>query len=164
MQEEVPSVYKDPLFLLFCDESEEFQVALRYAAKQARAMGAKLALLYNLEKQDFQHWGDIEKRMREEQRSTAEQFLYDAARTINDVSGLYPVYYMEEGSPIDTVQEVLKKDPAITRLILGASTQGSPGPLVSYFSTKGLANLHVPLVIIPATIESQDIDRIIVEV
>ena len=44
-------------------------------------------------------------------------------------------------------------DLSITKLILGGSVQSkSPGPLVSYFTGKGLSKLRVPLTIVPGNL------------
>jgi hypothetical protein len=59
------------------------------------------------------------------------------------------------------ITEVLARDHSIRRLVLGAGVGGTPGPLVSYFTGKGLSQLPVPLTIVPGGLTPEDIDRLI---
>lgn len=149
------------VYLLVADQTEEFGIALKFASKIAKANNAHVAILYVLEKQEFQHWGDIEARMRQEQRAEAEQFLFDMARRVNEYAHTYPVFYMREGTRLESLIDVLESDKSIKRLILGGSVGGSPGPLISYFSTKGLGVLNIPLTIVPGNLELHEIDELI---
>lgn len=155
--------YNGPVYLLVVDRTEEFKVALAYAARLAQANGARVALLHVMDTEDFQHWGDVEKRMHEEYRAEAEKELWEAARTVNEISALFPALYLEEGGNIaQTVLDVLEHDPRITKLILGGAPQsGNPGPLVSYFSGKGLNRLNVPLTIVPGDIKESRLDDLV---
>ncbi len=152
-----------PVYLLVVDNTDEFGVALHYAAKLALSNGAKLALLHVLEKEEFQHWGDIQDRMHEEYRAEAERELLEAAGVINSVAAMLPGLYLEEsGNVSQMVLDIIDQDPSITKLILGGAAQsGGPGPLVSYFSGKGLNKLNVPLTIVPGNIESAVMDSLV---
>ncbi len=148
-------------YLLVADRSEEFSVALLYAARLATSNDAHIGLAYVTEPQDFMHWGNIEDRMREEVRKDAEQFLFGIAKSISELTGQIPALYIEHGQKADVLIELINADHNIKALILGGGVQGSPGPLVAYFtSAKGLARLRVPLTIVPGQLESQQIERI----
>lgn len=151
---------KEGVFLLVADKTEEFTKALRYAARLAEYSHSHIGLVYVIEEQGFQHWGNIEERMQAELRAEAEHCLYDMATKVNSITGERPAFYIEQGSKADALVSVINKDHTVKMLILGGDTQGSPGPLVSYFSGKGLGYLRVPLTVVPGHLEMSDIDNI----
>jgi len=149
------------MYLVVYDETEEFSVALRYAARLAASARGRLAILHVSDFGDFQHWNKIEDMMRRDQRAEAEKNLLAVAKKVNDLNGHIPSFYMREGEIEDTILEVINEDTNIRMLILGGGTHGSgPGPLVSHFTGKGLARLRVPVVIVPGHLEPQKIDEI----
>lgn len=158
-----PKAVKTGTYLIFADKTEEFPVALHYAAKLARAHDAHPAIIRVVEPHDFTHWGNIESRMRQEMRMEAEQIVWQAARDIYDLTGTVPSVYIEEGSGPEALVEVIQKDPTIKMLILAADTSGSnPGPLTSYFTTgKGLSRLRVPVLVIPSHVPLENIETLV---
>jgi len=151
---------REGVFLLVADKTEEFTKALRYAARLAEYSHSHIGLVYVIEEQGFQHWGNIEERMQAELRAEAEGCLYDMATKVNGITGERPAFYIAEGSKAEALVSIIDNDHTVKMLILGGDTQGSPGPLVSYFSGKGLGNLRVPLTIVPGHLEMSDIDNI----
>lgn len=154
----------EPVYLLVVDSSEEFQIALVYAAKLAQCNGARLALLHAQDKEGFfQHWGGVQERLHEEYREEAEAELLAAAQVIIDHSSGLPVVYMEEaGNLSDIVLDTIENDPNITKLILGGAAHSkTPGPLVSYFSGKGLNKLSVPLIVVPGNMSQERIQELL---
>lgn len=143
------------VYLLVVDDTEEFQLALEYAASLARDNFGHIALLYVCEMPEVPQWGDIEKRMRRELYVEGERLLFMASQKLWDLSKTYPVFYLEEGQSRTSVcADVIKRDPGISMLVLASSAQASsPGPLVSYFMGKGHPSLTVPLTIIPGHME-----------
>lgn len=149
------------VYLVAADETEEFSVALRYAARRAKAHRAHVGILHVVSIDDFQHWGNIEAIMRHELREQAEKFIWDSARTVNDLDGLRPCLYLREGDRIDALVDAINEDTNIRALILGAGTAASgPGPMVSYFTGKGISRLRVPLVLVPGHLDPHKIDEI----
>ena len=137
-------------YLVVADESEEFQIALKYAARMANANKCRVGVFYVMENQEFTHWGNIEKRMRDEQRAAAEKTLNIACLALEDVLETMPVIYLVEGGKLDSLSDAIEQDENISMLILGGGTQGSgPGPLVSHFTGKGLSKLRVPVIVVP---------------
>ena len=151
---------EDGVLLLIADKSDEFSKALRYASRLTEYSGAHIGLVYIMEEQGFQHWGNIEERMQDEMRTEAEQYLFDVATTVLEITGKIPVFYIQQGAKAETIVSLITNDKTIKMLILGGDTQGSPGPLVSYFSSKGLGQLRVPLTVVPGHLEMSDIDNI----
>ena len=137
-------------YLVVADESEEFPVALQYAVKMANANKCRVCILYVMESQGFQHWGNVEKRMQDEQRALAELIVNRACIDVQDLDGNIPSIYIEEGTRTEVLTSTIERDPNISMLILAGGTQGgNPGPLVSYYTGKGLTRLRVPLMIVP---------------
>ncbi len=142
------------IYLLVVDSTEEFSVAIDHACLFAAAHDGHVALLSTMEMGHVENWQGIEQRMREESRAQSEQMIWDAAKRVMARSGEIPMVCIEEGDRIDVILKTIKDNPNISALILGASTSSSsPGPLVSYFSGKGLSKLPVPLIIVPGNLE-----------
>jgi len=137
-------------YLVVADKTEEFPIALKYAARMANANKCRVGIFYVMESQEFTHWSNIEKRMRDELREEAEKVFYQACFILDEVSDLVPALYLAEGGRMDSLIETIENDHAISMLILAGGTQGSgPGPLVSHFTGKGLSRLRVPVMIVP---------------
>lgn len=149
------------VYLIVADNSEEFPVVLRYACRLASSNRGHVAILYVMEIDEFQHWGNVESRMRQEMRAEAEKLIWGVAQKANDLNGTVPAIYLEEGTRIDKLTEIINKDMAIRMLILAAAPGvANPGPLVTHFSSKGLSKLRVPVVIVPGHLEPNKIDEI----
>ena len=149
------------IFLVVVDESPELKVALRYACLRARKSGGKVALLYVIEPGEMQHWLAMENLMREEQRNEAEQKLQKLARDVNKLTGTLPALYVREGNPRDEVLALIDEEPSISILVLAAGTDPEgPGPLISYYTGRGLSRLRIPLTIVPGGLDDEQLDAI----
>ncbi len=151
----------DRVFLVVVDETEEMKVALRFACGRAKRTGGRVALLYVIEPNDFQHWMAVGDLMREEARSEAEQLLQKLAAQAGEWSGSMPILYLREGSRRDALLQLIDEEPSISILVLGASTgAGGPGPLVSALTGKLVGKLRVPVTVVPGNLSDDDIDAI----
>ncbi len=149
------------VYLVVADGSEEFETALRYAARKAETGRAHVGILQIINVDDFQHWSKVEAIMRKELRTEAEKQVWASAKKVNDLNGMYPVLYIAEGGRTDTIVNVINEDYHIRMLILGGGTSAAgPGPLVQHFTGKGLGKLRVPVLVVPGHIEMQKIDGI----
>lgn len=148
------------VYLVVADNTEEFPVALRYACRLAGANRGHVAILNVVDTGEFQHWGNVESRIKQESRAAAEKLLWSLAAQANEVNGTIPALHVAEGEWIAAMQDVINEDKSICMLILAASPGANPGPLVAHFSGKGIAKLRVPLVIVPGHLDSQKIDEI----
>jgi len=148
------------VYLVVADEKEEFGAALRYAARRAEAGRAHVGILHIIEIDDFQHWSNVENKIRRELREQAEKQIWAHAGIVNDLNGERPVLYIREGVREDVIVDVINEDEDIRALILGGAEHASgPGSLVSYFTGKGLARLRIPVVIVPGHLDMQNIDN-----
>lgn len=151
----------DRVFLVVVDDTEEMQVALRFACGRAKHTGGRVALLYVIEPHDFQHWMAVGDLMREEARNEAEQLLQKLAAQAGEWAGGMPILYLREGSRRDALLELIDEEPRISILVLGASTgTGGPGPLVSALTGKFIGKLRIPVTVVPGNLSEEDIDSI----
>ena len=148
---------KPKVYLLVVDSTEEFPIAVEYAAKFVGGSDARIALLNVIQLDHVDHWMNIENRIRKEMREEAERMTWEAARRVIDVCGKFPMVCIEEGVRSDVIVESINKYDNICALILAAdSVSSKPGPLVTYFSSaKGLARLNVPLIIVPGHLQKE---------
>lgn len=157
---EIPSIQarhqvEGGVYLVVADDTAEFYIALKYAAKMAHANGCHVGVLRILEPQDFQHWGNIEERMRAEQHEEAEAVFADVKSRLEKYEDITVDFYTEEGGRMETLARVIENNSNITMLILGGGEHGGgPGPLVSHFTGKGMAKLNVPVLIVPEHLNS----------
>src|SRR3954454_25417659 len=85
------------VFLVVVDESEEYRVAVHYAARRAAHTGGRLALLYVIEPAELQQWLAIEELARAERREAAEELLQKLCEDIAPIAGSMPIVYIREG-------------------------------------------------------------------
>lgn len=142
------------VYLLVVDATDEFCVAVDYATEFAQKTEARIALLNIMQIDHVDHWANIENKLRSEMRAQAENMIWAASRRVMERTGQFPMVCIEEGVSSDVIVETINKYPNICALILAADkTSNKPGPLVSYFSGKGLSRLRVPLMIVPGHLQ-----------
>lgn len=145
-------------FLVVVDQSPECRVALRFAARRALHTGGRVTLLCVAEPADNQPWKGVEDIMRDEAHREAESLAYDAAETINALSGILPEIVIEHGQPSEVLLDLIRRDRDISILILASSTsKKGPGPLVSLFAGSVQA---VPATIVPGNLSDAEVDAL----
>ncbi len=160
-QTRAPRDASDRVFLVIVDETEEMEVALRFACRRARHTGGRVALLYVIEPAEFQHWMAVEDLMREEARSEGEQLLQKLAARVNELVGSIPILYVREGKVRDELFKLLDEEPRVSILVLGANPGSrGPGPLVSALTGKMIGKLRIPVTVVPGNLGDEEIDMI----
>lgn len=146
---------RNGVFLVIVDSTDEFNTAIDYASDFANAEGGYVALLNVIDDTPVSGWSDIEKRVRKEARSLAEQRIWNAAGRVMDNTGKIPMVSIEEGGDrSDFILKTIEKNKNIVALVLASAAGSSnPGPLVTYFSGKGLSKLPVPLLVVPGHLQ-----------
>jgi nucleotide-binding universal stress UspA family protein len=148
-------------FLVVVDKSPEYKKALRFAARRAEHTGGIVSLLTVVAPADFQHWRSVEDAMREEAMQEAEKMLHEAAREVNQIAGLMPEVVVREGKARDVLMALLKEDPDISVLVLGAGTgREGPGPLVSLVAQQAQLAYPIPVTIVPGGLSDEAIDAL----
>jgi len=151
----------DRVFLVVVDDTEEMNVALRFACRRAAHTDGRVALLYVVESSEFQHWMSVGDLMREEARSEGEQILQRCAAQVAEQTGSLPVLYLREGSRRSQLMELIDEEPRISILVLAADTgPRGPGPLVSALTGRFVGKLRVPVTIVPGHLSEEAVDRI----
>lgn len=143
-------------FLIVVDQSEEMDVALRFAARRAANAGGQVAMLYVIDPPDFHHWGAVEDIMEQEAKDEARALTRDLAERVRKWTGDEAVIYIRQGDAVDAVMDVLEKQSKICLLVLAsAAGTGSPGPIISALAEKGLAGLPVPVTVVPGGFDEE---------
>lgn len=145
-------------FLVVVDKTPEHKVALRFATRRAQHTGGRVTLMCPAQLPDFQQWRGVEEIMRDEAHAEAEGMLYEAAKLVNELSGILPELVIPYGLATDCLFQLLKDDKAISILVLASGTgKEGPGPLVSMFTTAVQA---IPVTIVPGNFTNEQIDAL----
>ena len=145
-------------FLVVIDKTPECQVALRFATRRAQHTGGRVTLMCPAQLPDFQQWRGVEEIMRDEAHAEAESMLYEAAKTVNELSGILPELVIPYGLATECLFQLLKDDKDISILVLASSiAKEGPGPLVSMFTTAVQA---IPVTIVPGNFTPEQIDAL----
>lgn len=148
------------VFLVVVDQSAELKLALRFAARRARATGGRVAMLYVTEPAEAE-WLGVGDIMREERRAEAEQRLQELSTQVQNLSGEMPILYVREGTVRDELLKLVDEEPSISILVLAADAgAGGPGPLVTALTGKFAGKLHIPLTIVPGSLTDEEVDAI----
>ena len=145
-------------FLVIVDDSEELNVAIRFAAKRAQSTKGGITLLNVIEQFDPQQWQSIEDIILQEAREKAQEKLQKWSKVINDLTNIVPELMIKEGTTSEKIIETLEEDNAIRFLVLAAAASDQPGPLVSLLAGQKSGKLPVPIVVIPQGLSDELID------
>lgn len=148
-------------FLVVVDETPESRLSLYYAARRALHTNGHVSLLYVIEPPGFMHWIAVEKVMAEEARAEAEAVLYDLGEEVIKVSGLMPELVIREGKRRDELLALIREDPDIRVLVLGAGTgKKGPGPLVTCLAGEMAGSLPIPITVVPGNLSLEQLDQL----
>ena len=149
------------VYLVVVDQTPEFEIALRYAARCAEKRRGHVALLQVFDVSDFQDWGDVEQRLLNELRREAEERMNKAAARVFDLTGKMSAIYITEGNTQTKIIEITNLDDTLVCLVLGGGvSSGGPGPLITQFAGKLLGKLSVPVIVVPGNLDLNRIDAI----
>lgn len=145
-------------YLVVMDGSAEAPAALRYAAMRASRTGGAVEVLALVEQAEFSIIGAVQAAMEEEAKLRAEAMVAQAIGTVSEEAGIKPAITVRQGDPVKAVNEMLKEREDIVVLVLAAGEK--PGPLMSHFCGAGANSLPCPLVVVPAGISDEALDRL----
>ena len=147
------------VYLVIMDETDEANVALRFASRRAVRTGGTVHLLALLPRQQFVAFGAIQATIEEEARVRAEALVTAAAGSLLSEGARPPVISVLSGDGVQVIREYLAQHPEVSALVLGAAETGGPGPLVSHFTANAGA-LPCPVYIIPGSMAETELDRL----
>jgi nucleotide-binding universal stress UspA family protein len=145
-------------FLVVIDKTPECKVAVRFAARRAQHTGGRMTLLCVAPPVDFTQWGGVEEIMMDEAHQDAEALVYEAAKSINELTGITPELIIEQGEAAENLMALIRRDRDISILVLAAGTsKDGPGPLVKLFATKVQT---IPVTIVPGNLSDPEVDEL----
>jgi nucleotide-binding universal stress UspA family protein len=148
-------------FLVVVDKTPECKVALRFATRRAQHTGGRVSLICVAELGDFQQWRGVEEIMREEAHEAAESAVHNAAKYVNDLSGLMPELVIEHGDTAECVMNLIQSDRNISILVLAAGlSKEGPGPLVTLLAGPQAGAYPIPVTIVPGKLSDEEIDAL----
>ena len=147
------------VYLVVMDESQEARSALRFAARRAAGTEGTVHILALVPKQDFVAFGGVQATIEQESRDRAEALATSAASELLSEGGKMPTIAVRQGEGQSVVRDYLAEHPEVAALVLGAASEGGPGPLVTYFSHAS-GTLPCPVFIVPGGLSDEEIDRL----
>jgi len=147
-------------YLAVIDDTEEAEIALRFAARRAAKTGGTVLVLALIEPAEFVAWGGVQATMEDEARQRAEGLVASVSGSLFDEAGIRPSILVRQGDPVQIVRELLSENDGIAALVLGAAASGSPGPLVSHFAGADAGKMPCPVMIIPGSLTREAVDRL----
>ena len=146
------------VYLVIVDETKESHVALKFAARRAAKTGGVVQILALVPKQAFSAFGAVQATIEEEARDRAEVLASSAAGELMDESGKMPQIAVRSDEK-GVISEYMGEHPEIAALVLAASSDGTPGPLVTHFSSIS-GTLPCPLFVVPGGLSVEDLERL----
>jgi len=110
-------------------------------------------------KQDFVAFGGVQATIEQEALDRAEALATSAASELISEGGKMPTIAVRQGESQAVIREYLTEHPEVAALVLGAASEGGPGPLVAHFS-HAAGGLPCPVFIVPGALSDEDIDRL----
>ncbi|MEM6408180.1 MAG: universal stress protein [Pseudomonadota bacterium] len=146
-------------FLVVLDDSKECLNAMRFASMRAARTGGGVEVLAVIPPEEFNHWIGVGDIMRQEARERIEAHFEVFAKWMRDKQGIEPELVIREGEPVREIIAQVQDDPEVGVLVLGAGTDGGPGPLVSELSRNSGA-LPMPITIVPGDMSKERLEAI----
>lgn len=150
-------------FLVIASDCSEARLAAFFAGRRALRSNARVTLLHVMEPPEFGHWATVAETMRAEATENAEALLRDFATEVKAASGQMPEQMIREGHADEEIRKLIKQDPHIAFLFLGASTEASgPGPLVAELASKPayLGARPIPVVVVPGSVTRDELRKL----
>jgi len=122
--------------------------------------GGGLILFHCIRPGEFQHWVAVADRMREEAYDEARTLLGDMASRLEAYCGVKPETVIVEGEPRDALRDFIDGRDDLFGLVLGAGSEGDPGPLVDYFAGELVGNMRCPVMLVPGSMTYDQVDAI----
>jgi len=146
-------------FLVVLDDSRECLNAMRFAALRAAHTGGGVQILSVIPPEEFQHWIGVGDLMRAEAQERIEAHFEVFAKWMRTKHGIEPELVVREGEPVQEILAQVREDSEIGVLVLGAGTEGGPGPLVSYLS-RNAGTLPIPMTIVPGSLSQERLEAV----
>ena len=140
-------------YLVVIDDSPESRAAMRFAVLRAAHVGADVQLVSVVHPAEFMHFGSVQTMMAAEARADAEALLETLAAEAEAMGGDRPGQLVLNGDPAAVILSHVKDHPGVRALVLGTTTRGTPGPLVSFFAGERAGSLPCILMLVPGGLD-----------
>ncbi|HEY9092784.1 universal stress protein [Parasphingorhabdus sp.] len=147
-------------YLVVIDETEEANIALRFASRRAMKTNGALHILAIVKSEEFVAWGGVQATLEEEAKNRAEALVSSAAGTLFEETGIRPSITVKSGKGPKEVRKLMDEVDGLAALVLGAAANGPPGPLVMHFAATESGNLPCPVMVVPGCLSKEEIDRL----
>lgn len=144
-------------FLIILDDTPEMLNALRYAALRASKTGGGVEMLAIISPEEFQPFMGVADVMRAEAHEKIEAHFQIFKSRLEKREGISPSLSIREGDKIEEIIAHIRSDPEIGVLVLGAGAEKGPGPLVAALTGRRMAEMHVPITIVPGAMTKEEI-------
>ena len=144
-------------YMIVVDEKQDMKAVIDYAKQRVIRNNAYFAFVYVIDTEGYSTWEGVQDMMHKELREKAEKLVWPLAKKVHEEEGMYSSIHIEEGSPSKIVSRIISEsENDVRELIIGAEGSGAgSSSLISYFTTKGAADIHIPLVIVPIKQEAK---------
>ena len=147
-------------FLVIVDDTEELEIAVKFAAKRALSTQGGVILLNVIEHFDPQQWQSVEDIILQEAHELAQKKLKKWSKVVFDLTKLTPELLVKEGIPSEKIIETLESDNDIRFLVLAAAQGDQPGPLINILAGQKSGKLPVPLVLVPQGLSEEELENL----
>ncbi|MFO1105226.1 MAG: universal stress protein [Amaricoccus sp.] len=144
-------------FLIILDDTPEMLNALRYAALRASKTGGGVEMLAIISPEEFQPFMGVADVMRAEAHEKIEAHFQIFKSRLEKREGISPSLSIREGDKIEEIIAHIRSDPEIGVLVLGAGAEKGSGPLVAALTGRRMADMHVPITIVPGAMTKEEI-------
>ena len=145
-------------FLVIVDDTEELEIAVKFAAKRALSTQGGVILLNVIEHFDPQQWQSVEDIILQESHELAQKKLKKRSKVVHDLTKITPELLVKEGIPSEKIIETLESDSDIRFLVLAAAGGDQPGPLVKLLAGQKSGKLPVPIVLVPQGLTEDELN------
>jgi len=141
------------VFLVVAEDSEGFDTSLRTAAALANDHKGRVGIFYAASDAEFQQWGGIQDKIRDEVRQNAEKFVWSIAKKVQNFHDKMPVIYIEMGDNLDMLLKTINSDENISMLIMPVGCNKDSNA----YAQKIIVKSKIPVLIVDT---AMDIDKI----
>ena len=120
-------------------------------------------MLFIVEPEEFQHWLRVGEIHREESEQTAAAVFRLYRRKLKSwgFEDIEIEEVIRHGDKSEEIVGMIEDDEDVSFLVLGASTSSEgPGKLVSWVAGKQAGSFPIPIVIIPGTLDLEEIEAL----
>ena len=147
-------------FLVVLDDSRECLNAMRFAAMRAAHTGGGVTILSVIPPDEFKHWIGVGEVMRQEATERIKAHYEVFAKWMRDRQRIDPELVIREGEAVDEILSLVRGDPEIGILVLGAASgKGGPGPLVRELM-RNAGSLPVPITLVPGDLTKEQLETL----